>query len=74
MKSFSFNIKNKILKEINYNSKNFIIYDYERIKRKTLNTYAYKEKRRRYIEIINPKYIKLKKKYLNIIIQRIVFN
>ena len=68
MKSFSFNIKNKILKEINYNSKNFIIYDYERIKRKTLNTYAYKEKRRRYIEIINLKYIKFKKEYLNIII------
>ena len=68
MKSFSFNIKNKILKKINYNPKNFAIYNYERIKRKTLDIYTYKEKRKRYIEIINSKYIKLKKKYLNIII------
>jgi len=68
IKSFSFSIKNKILKEIDYNPEDFAIYNYERIKRKTFNIYTYKEKRRYYIEVINPKYIKLKEKYLNIII------
>jgi len=68
IKSFFFNIKNKILKEINYNPKDFTIYNYEKIKRKAFNIYIYKEKRKRYIKTINLKYIKLKEKYLNIII------
>ena len=68
IKSFFFNIKNKILKEIDYNSKDFAIYDYERIKKKAFDIYIYKEKRKRYIEIINSKYIKLKEKYLNTVI------
>jgi len=68
MKSFFFSIKDKILKEIDYNLKDFIIYNYERIKRKALNIYIYKEKRRRYIEIIDSKYIKFKEEYLDIII------
>ena len=68
MKSFSFNIRDKILKEIDYNSEDFTIYDYKRIKRKALDIYIYKEKRKRYIEIIDLEYIKFKKEYLNIII------
>jgi len=74
IKGFSFSIKNKILKEIDYNPEDFTTYNYERIKKKAFDIYAYKEKKRRYIEAINPKYIKLKEKYLDIIIQRIVFN
>ena len=38
------------------------------MKRKAFNIYTYKEKKKRYIEIINSKYIKFKKEYLNIII------
>ena len=68
IKSFFFSIKNKILKKTDYNSKDFAIYDYERIKRKAFDIYTYKEKRKRYIENINSKYIKIKKEYLNIII------
>ena len=68
IKGFSFSIRNKILKETNYNPEDFIIHDYERIKRKALNAYIYKEKRKRYIEAINPEYIKLREKYLDIII------
>ena len=68
IKGFSFSIKNKILKETNYNPEDFITYDYERIKRKALDTYIYKEKRKRYIKAINPEYIKLRKEYLDIII------
>ena len=68
IKSFSFNIKNKFFKKTNYNSKDFIIYDYEKIKRKAFNIYTYKEKRKHYIKIIDSKYIKFKEKYLNIII------
>ena len=68
IKSFSFSIKNKILKETNYNPKDFAIYDYERMKKKALDIYTYKKKKKRYIETIDPKYIKLEKKYLNIII------
>jgi len=68
IKSFSFNIKNKILKETDYDPKDFVIYNYERIKRKAFNIYIYKEKRRRYIETINSEYIKLKEEYLNTII------
>ena len=68
IRGFSFSIRDKILKETDYNLKDFIIYDYEKIKKKALNTYIYKEKRRRYIEAIDPEYIKLRKKYLDIII------
>jgi hypothetical protein len=68
IKSFSFNIKNKILKKTNYNLKDFITYNYEKIKKKAFNIYIYKKKRKYYIKIINSKYIKLRKKYLNIII------
>ena len=68
IKGFFFSIKNKIFKEINYDSKDFAIYDYEKIKRKAFNIYTYKEKRKRYIEIINSKYIKLKKEYLDTVV------
>ena len=68
IKSFFFSIKNKILKKTNYNSKDFTIYNYEKIKKKAFNTYIYKEKKKYYIEIINSKYIKFKGKHLNIII------
>jgi len=68
IKGFFSNIRDKILKETNYDSKDFATYDYERIKRKTFDAYTYKEKRRRYIEAINPKYMKFKEKYLNTIV------
>jgi len=74
IKGFFSNIKDKILKETDYDPKDFATYNYERIKRKALNAYAYKEKRRRYIEAIDPEYIKFKEEYLNTVVQRIVLN
>ena len=68
MKGFSFSIRDKILKETNYDPKDFITYDYERIKRKALDVYVYKEKRRRYIEAINPEYVKLREEYLDTVV------
>ena len=44
------------------------------MKKKALDIYTYKEKRKRYIETIDSKYIKLKKEYLDTVVQRIVFN
>ena len=64
MKGFSSSIRDKILKETDYNPEDFATYNYEKMKRKAFDIYIYKEKRRRYIETINPKYIKLKKKIL----------
>jgi len=68
IKSFFFSIKNKIFKEINYNLKDFAIYNFERIKRKILDIYTYKEKKRYYIEAINSEYIKFKEEYLDTVI------
>ena len=68
IKSFSFSIRNKIFKEIDYNSEDFITYDYERMKRKAFNAYTYKEKRKHYIEIIDLKYMKFREEYLDIIV------
>ena len=68
IRGFSFSIKDKILKETDYNPKDFAIYNYEKIKKKAFDTYIYEEKRRYYIEVINPKYIKFKEKHLNIIV------
>ena len=68
IKSFFFNIKNKILKKTDYNLKDFAIYNYEKIKKKALNIYTYKEKKRYYIEAINSEYIKFKEEYLDTVI------
>ena len=68
IKSFSFSIKNKILKETDYNPEDFATYDYEKIKKKALNAYIYKEKRKRYIKAIDPEYIKLREKYLDTVV------
>ena len=74
IKGFSSSIRDKILKETDYDPEDFATHDYERIKRKALDAYIYKEKRKRYIEATNPEYIKLKKEHLDTVIQRIVPN
>ena len=68
IKGFSFSIKNKIFKEIDYDLKDFTTYNYEKIKKKAFDIYIYKEKKKRYIEAINLEYIKLKKEYLNTVV------
>ena len=74
IKGFSFSIRDKILKETDYDPEDFVTHDYERIKRKALDAYTYEEKRRRYIEATNPEYVKLREKHLDTVIQRIMPN
>ena len=65
MKGFSFSIRDKILKETDYDPEDFATHDYERMKRKALDAYVYEEKRRRYIEAIDPEYVKLREEHLD---------
>ena len=52
IKGFSFSIKNKILKETNYNPKDFAIYDYERIKKKLLIFIRIKKKENAILKLL----------------------
>ncbi|KAF8857299.1 hypothetical protein BDZ45DRAFT_744521 [Acephala macrosclerotiorum] len=74
MRGLPMYVKERIFKEIDYESIEIFIYNYNKMYEKAVVAYKYKEKKRRYNEINDLEYSKVRQEYLDVVVQRMILN